>query len=59
MFLVLEVLYSTRYESLRLEDTLSFNLLTLITGMKQKVFFKKKKVQLSRAVVSSRTEFSL
>lgn len=33
----------------------------LITGMKQKVFFKKKifKVQLSRAVVSSCTEFSL
>ena len=32
----------------------------LITGMKQKVFLKKKrKVQSSRAVVSSRTEFSL
>lgn len=85
----LEVLYSTRFESVRLEDILSFffyskstiNLFfenlykvqlafgmiiflnkkdkeftyfMLITGMKQRVFFKKKKkkVQLRRAVVS-------
>ena len=37
-----------------------FTYFMLITGMKQKVFFQKKKlqVQICRAVVSSRTELS-